>query len=176
MIHNFWAYLGGRMGTDTMSHAEPFVWSEAGKNTPRLQRYLEKEIFPLLPSEARVFILRTEPGKSLAPHIDTSPDEMGSMQEKLRVALSGKIDGLYFFDEHFEKVYVLNKYRVYVLDGGHAHAVESSPEEKMTICIGSPWRGPLSEFGEHKLIASEALHLSRSMKLPEKWVEAKYYD
>lgn len=167
---------GGQLGQNTMDHHKPFVWSEAGAKLPKLCRYLVKEILPLVPSEARVFILRTAPGEAIAPHIDTSPAEVGSLQEKLRVALSGDISSLYFYDENFSKVYISGEHRIYLLDGGHAHAVERSEEEKITICLGSPWRGPLTKFGESKLLHEEAIHLSPPKDLPQDWIEKKYLE
>ena len=49
------------------------------------------------------------------------------------------LSSLYFLDRDNNKVYAPN-YHTYILNGGHPHGLEPA-EEKLTICLGSPWKG-----------------------------------
>jgi hypothetical protein len=135
----------------------------------------EEKLFSWMKPVGRLNILRTEAGLGLNTHLDTTADEVGTRQHKFRIALSGEIDKLYFLDRNGEKIYVPNSYNSYVLDGSHPHSLDPSIEEKITLCVGSPWHGEYtSEYNE--LITNNlfTMKVSRPALIEEQWVDPDF--
>ncbi len=126
-------------------------WTENADKTPALKAFLEEKIFEIIKPMGRVTILKTAPGNIMNEHYDCAEDELNKYKPKLRVVVSGEIEGLYFCGES-EKVYIPKDFNTYVIDGASAHGMKNvSSEYKYTICIGAPWEGEYTEKGEELL-------------------------
>lgn len=128
---------GSNKGEFKYTDVEPFI--------TETKKILENKIFPWMNPVGRVNVLRTQIGHSLNVHVDTTRSEIGTLQHKYRLVLNGNIDKLYFLDKNQNKVYVPQHYDSYVLDGSHPHSLDPGNEEKITLCIGSPWKGQPTE-------------------------------
>jgi hypothetical protein len=147
-------------------------WTSAGELCSYLQEVITSEIFPWMEPHGRVTILRTPADKGLNVHFDVNKNEIGTRQQKFRLVLNGNIDKLFFLDENAEKVYVPQDYDTYVMDGGHPHALDPGDEEKITICIGSPWDGKPTDL--YKEILDESpyvLNISRPKEIKQEWLD-----
>jgi hypothetical protein len=132
---------GGNIGKVDLLKKEKFTFTTPVlEKCPKLIEFLKNSVFKWMEPVGRVTILRTPPGVEMSTHIDCSLKEVGTEQYKWRFVLKGDISGLYFLDEKQEKVHIPDMYRMYILDGGHPHRIETSLNEKITICIGSPWK------------------------------------
>jgi len=107
---------------------------------PNTQNILGKKVFNWMIPRGRINVLKTPVGTALADHIDSKVSEIGMKKHKFRIALSGDVEKLYFYDKDMNKVYVPN-YDTYIMDGTHVHGVDPGSQEKITLCIGSPWTG-----------------------------------
>ena len=135
---------------------------EAQAYCPRLIDYLHHEVLSWMKPHGRVTILRTPAHTTMKEHIDCALSEVGTIQHKWRLALHGDIGGLYFIDENLNHVHVNSNHRCYVLDGGHPHSISVSAMEKITVCIGSPWRNQVDDPAfTNRLLVDEALYVSR---------------
>lgn len=139
-IYNGGGQLGGREPGKNTSKGE-FKYTPAGLLCPITQKILETKIFPFMDPIGRVTILRTSPNTGLNIHLDSTVDEVGTRQHKFRLVLNGNIRKLYFIDKYGNKVFVPEHYTCYTMDGTHPHSIDPDPEEKITLCIGVPWRG-----------------------------------
>ena len=90
--------------------------------------------------------------------------EVGTHQYKWRYVVEGDLNGLFFLNNKTEKVYPNKGERSYIMDGGHPHAIDVSPRDKFTICIGSPWRDNLPK----QLNISNAYKISKP-EIKESW-------
>ena len=144
-IYNGGGRMGGRVELDNGTHIDTtqgqFEYTDAGKQCPTIQKICKEKIFPFMSPPGRVTILRTEPNTGLNVHLDSAESEIGTLQYKFRFVLNGNIGKLYFIDKNYNKVYVPEYYNSYAMDGSHAHSIDPDPEEKITLCIGSPWHG-----------------------------------
>ena len=116
-----------------------FEWSESGKICSHFIKVYNEKIKPILTSKGKIHILKTKKGGHIPTHIDCKQNEIPEFHQKFRLALTGKLSNLYFLDKNDNKVYAPN-YHTYVLNGGHPHGLDPA-EEKLTICLGSPWKG-----------------------------------
>ena len=163
-------YNGGGIRNNTSSGALDFTI--AAKMSPTVTKILTDKIFPFMETNGRVTILRTLPGTRLNIHLDSTEEEIGTLQHKFRIVLNGDIDKLYFIDANGNKVYVPQCYNTYVLDGSHPHALDSSDQEKITLCVGAPWNGMPTP--EYQLLINSALYsckISRPDKIKEEWTK-----
>ena len=117
-----------------------FKWTKEGKTCTHLIKVFKDKIKPIMSSEGKINILKTKKGNHVSTHIDCKQIQIPEFHQKLRLALTGKLDSLYFLDEDGNKVYAPNTYNTYILNGGHPHGLVPN-EEKITVCIGAPWRG-----------------------------------
>ena len=141
-----------------------FVWTEAGKLCTHLIDVYNKKIKPILSAKGKIHILKTRKGNSIPTHIDCHQIQIPEFHQKFRLALTGKLDSLYFLDKDNNKVYAPNTYNTYILNGGHPHGLESA-EEKLTFCLGAPWRG--EEHYEKEIFTMNVL----PPKLKKEWIE-----
>lgn len=121
-----------------------FKFTEAGEQCPIIKSFILNKIFPFMDPAGRVSVLKTSAGNKMNVHMDSSKRCIGTIQHKFRVVLNGEIDKLYFLDTSLNKVYVPSHYDSYVIDGTHPHAIDDGQEEKITICVGLPWKGKLT--------------------------------
>mgnify|MGYP007000196553 len=91
-----------------------FTYTPAGEECPTMQRVLEEKIFPWMDRPGRVTILRTAPDTGLHTHLDSTKEEIGTLQDKYRLVLNGAIDKLYFLDKKLNRVYMPGNYDSYV--------------------------------------------------------------
>jgi hypothetical protein len=136
-------FNGGGIRNNTSSGSLDFT--VAAKLSPTVTDVLKNKIFPFMNPRGRVTVLRTLPGNKLNVHLDSTVEEIGTLQHKFRVVLNGEIDKLYFIDKFENKVYMPRCYDTYILDGSHPHALDPSEEEKITLCVGAPWNGQPTE-------------------------------
>jgi hypothetical protein len=130
---------------------------------PNTLKILEQKVFSWMHPRGRINVLKTPANKPLADHMDSKESEIGMRLHKFRIALSGDIETLYFYDEEMRKVYVPN-YDTYVMDGTHVHGVDPGAEEKVTLCIGSPWTGLDSYKSEF------SMSVTRPNVVKEDWI------
>ena len=117
-----------------------FKWTKAGELCPHLIKVYDEKIKPIFTKEGKIHILRTRKGNNIPTHLDCKEKEVPEFHQKFRLALTGKLDSLYFLDEDNNKIYVPDTYNTYIINGGHPHGLEPA-DEKLTLCIGSPWTG-----------------------------------
>ena len=141
-----------------------FIWTEAGKLCSHLINVYNKKIKPNLSKKGKIHILRTRKGNSIPTHIDCHQIQIPEFHQKFRLALTGKFDSLYFLDKDNNKVYVPNMYNTYIINGGHPHGLDSA-EEKLTFCLGAPWRG--EEKYNNEIFTMNV----STPKLKEEWIE-----
>ena len=161
-------YNGGSLTNHTSKGN--LMFTEAGLQCNTLVDVLKTKVFPFMDPVGRVTILKTDKNTALNEHIDCNEDEIGTLQHKFRIALKGQINTLYFIDKNFKKVYIPNNYDTYVLDGGHPHSLDPGPEEKITLCVGAPWKGKHNTH--YKNILDNSLHkfkVSRPDVIKEEW-------
>lgn len=166
---------GGQLGEKSRGKQNPnsvFEYTEPAKNFTHTQHILETLVFPWLQPLGRVTILRTPAGFGLNVHLDSTQEEIGTLQHKFRIVLNGNIDKLYFIDAHGEKQYVPQDYHTYVLDGSHPHALDPGDEEKITLCIGAPWTGvPNPEYNSLLATSPYKMTVSRPQQLEPAWTD-----
>ena len=117
-----------------------------------------------LSKKGKIHILKTRKGNSIPTHIDCHQIQIPEFHQKFRLALTGKFDSLYFLDKNYNKVYVPNIYNTYIINGGHPHGLDSA-EEKLTFCLGAPWRG--EEKYNNEIFTMNV----STPKLKEEWIE-----
>lgn len=147
-------------------------WNEHGYKCPVLQQIVEEYVFPWMTPRGKVNVLKTKPNDPLHIHLDTKPEEIGTLQDKFRIVLNGSIEELFFVGAKGEKVRIPPHYNQYILDGSHPHGLYPSETEKVTLCIGSPWTGNRSK----KYMDMLHFHTLFSMKverplLQDEWSE-----
>jgi hypothetical protein len=117
-----------------------FNWTAAGNACTHLKHVYTTKIKPIMSAKGKIHILKTKEGDHIPTHIDCQEQEIPDLNHKFRIALKGKIDSLYFVDENDNKIYVPKEYRTYLINGGHPHGLDAA-EEKITLCLGAPWKG-----------------------------------
>jgi len=169
-VYNSGGQLGGQ--STTKSNFDIFDFTEPAQSWLHTQKILKEKIFPWLLPEGRVTILKTPAGHGLNVHLDSTEDEIGSLQHKFRIVLNGNIDKLYFIDAHNNKVNVPDNYNTYVLDGSHPHALDPGTQEKITLCIGAPWKGhPNPAYNKIIEKAPFKMTVSRPTTLENAWTD-----
>tara|TARA_R100000005_G_scaffold96267_1_gene81934 strand:+ start:899 stop:1561 length:663 start_codon:yes stop_codon:yes gene_type:complete len=170
-VFNAGGQLGGQeKGKDTKNGE--FIYTEPAQNWKFTQNLLQEKVFPWMEPMGRVTILRTPAGYGLNVHLDSSANEIGTLQHKFRIVLNGNVDKLYFIDKHHNEIYIPDDYYTYVLDGSHPHALKPGTEEKVTLCIGAPWHG--SHNKKYLEILENSLYtmkVSRPDSLEEEWTD-----
>lgn len=162
---------GGRQGKVNLNIKDDFKFTEAANLCPSMVKFLREEVLWWMEPVGRVTILRTPPGVYMPLHLDCSLTESGTMQHKWRFVLKGDIEKLYFLDQDQTKIHVPVNNRCYSMDGGHPHSIDVSNTEKITICIGSPWRGDtLNLEYVSRLDLKNALYVPKP-QLKKEWID-----
>jgi hypothetical protein len=116
-----------------------FVWANYAPTI--IKDYFEHIVFPWLGQRSRLMILITQPGESNAEHIDCKLHEIGARKHKFRIVLQGKVDTLYFKTTE-GNIFVPEVPGAFLMDGSWVHGMTNSTDEiKITLALGSPWRG-----------------------------------
>jgi len=164
---------GGKLGDKErgIKHGS-FSYTDAIGEDSFTQKFLEQKVFPWMEPHGRVTILRTPAGQGLNVHLDSTEDEIGTLQHKFRIVLNGKVDKLFFIDNDHNKVYIPDNYNTYILDGSHPHSLEPADEVKITLCIGAPWTGQPNEKYQELIDNSlYTMKVSRPEKLEKSWTD-----
>ena len=139
-------------------------WTAEAARFPVLREFLQTKFLSFLNIAPKIVALRSSPYGEIYPHIDCSEKKYSTRQHKLRICLSGDLNGLYFLSEKREKVFVSGSSRVYVIDGSHPHgAINQSKEKKITICLGAPWEGRDHREYEELLVESYDLFREKTI-------------
>ena len=157
-------FNGGGKTERALNKQGEFKWTKAGELCPHLIKVYNEKIKYILTKEGKIHILRTPKDNHIPPHLDCREKEIPEFHQKFRLALTGSLDSLYFIDKNYQKVYAPNIYNTYIINGGHPHGLEPA-DEKITLCIGSPWLGEESypnEIFTMKVIPPE---------LKREWIE-----
>lgn len=113
-------------------------WTDIGQATPELILWFEEHVFTWA-ERSRVMIIKTEPQKENAPHIDCSPEKFSTLQHKLRYVFQGKVSSLFFIHDKGE-VRPKEIDAPYMMSGRWPHAMHNDTNErKYTLALGSPW-------------------------------------
>lgn len=129
-------------------------WTQAGYDCPTLKTVMEDKVFPFMDNPGRISVLYTPANVGMNIHLDCNRNSIGKLQHKFRIVLKGEISKLFFLDRNKSKVYVPDIYKFYVLDGSHPHAIDPGKEDKITICIGTPWVGNSTKLYDDILSSS----------------------
>lgn len=113
-------------------------WTQIAEQTPQLINWFEQYVFTWA-ERSRVMIIRTEPQKENAPHIDCSPQKFNTLQHKLRYVFQGKVDSLYFIhNKGQERPKEIDA--CYMMSGRWPHAMNNyTNNRKYTLALGAPW-------------------------------------
>lgn len=153
----------GRVGKFDINIKGENTWTEGAEYCPRLKEFLETVLEEV---PGRVTILRTPPGYKMNTHIDSWIEESGTEQYKWRMVVKGDKHSLFFLDKNEQPVYPnAHGYQAYVMDGAHPHCINESENEKITVCIGAPWKGHTMP---QNLITDEAVYISKP-ELRKEW-------
>ena len=93
-----------------------FKWTKAGELCPHLIKVYNEKIKPIFTKEGKIHILRTQKGGYIPTHLDCREKEIPEFHQKFRLALTGKLDSLYFIDKYNNKVYYAHKIGVYFIN------------------------------------------------------------
>ena len=148
----------GNTGKVDISVKGEMKWSI---DVPVIKKYFTPVLEEL---PGRLTILFTPANQPMNIHLDCTVKEVGTHQYKWRYVVEGDLNGLFFLNNKTEKVYPNKGERSYIMDGGHPHAIDVSPRDKLTICIGSPWRDNLPK----QLDISNAYRISKP-EIKESW-------
>ena len=157
-------------------------FTEIGKQTPELIDWFENYVFNWA-ERSRVMIIRTEPRKHNAPHIDCSPSKFDTLQHKFRYVFQGKVETLYFIHKDGEaRPKPIDK--PYLMSGRWPHAMDNNIDtRKYTLALGAPWEPSLDDEKYFKIIKQSYEKYSdyfidhSKWKLPVNWknlFESKY--
>ncbi|OFZ29173.1 MAG: hypothetical protein A2622_14115 [Bdellovibrionales bacterium RIFCSPHIGHO2_01_FULL_40_29] len=118
---------------------QSYEWS---KECPEvIKDYFEEHIFSWIDPNVRIVILKTSAKTSNAVHIDCLPCELEDFSLKLRYVIQGRTDSLYYLTD-VGCLFLPQTDKPFLMDGSWAHGMKNmEPFEKITICLGSPWRG-----------------------------------
>jgi hypothetical protein len=144
-------------------------WTKAGDECPTIKHIMETKVFPFMDNPGRISVLYTPANTAMNVHLDCNRNSIGKLQHKFRIVLKGEIDKLFFLDRNKNKVYVPNHYRFYILDGSHPHAIDPGKEEKITICIGTPWVGNSTKMYDDILSKNLYQFKVSTPEFEEKW-------
>lgn len=142
---------------------------QVSNQLPKTLQILDQKVFTWMHPVGKINVLKTPINTPLAPHIDSKISELKEKKHKFRIALSGDIEKLYFYDKYMNKVYV-PKYDTYVMDGTHLHGVDPCKTEKITLCIGSPWTG-LDHYN-----SLHSFKVDKPTTIKEEWVIPRLRD
>lgn len=165
----------------SLYNARPDVgWFEQHSFNPNLPEIsaakdaLKNYVFPYLGGAGNVTVIKTNPGDKLNDHVDSAPNEVGTMQHKFRWVVKGKkTNTLYFYNEKMEKIYYRPNTDAYVINGSHPHGMENNGTEiKLTVCIGSPWKPNDTYFDNIKNLEYTSIEFPKDIK--DDWNDPRF--
>jgi len=106
--------------------------------------------------------------KNLNFKIKTTVDFTIYEQENLYLEGTGSM----ILDRDHKKIFVPDCYDTYVMDGSHAHSLDPGTEEKITLCIGAPWKGkPNAKYDEILNNSLFNFKVSRPSYYKQEWLD-----
>ena len=106
-----------------------------------IKKWFDDIVFPWMGMQARVMALITQPNFSNYEHIDCLPEELNTQQHKFRIVLQGNTNTLYFITKD-GNIHSPDISGPFIMDGGWPHGMINHTDEiKITLAVGSPWRG-----------------------------------
>ena len=149
-------------------------YTEIGYYTPELILWLEDHVFTWA-ERSRIMIIRTEPHKENAAHIDCSPEKFNTLQHKMRYVFQGNVNSLYFI----HKTGVKRPKQInapYMMSGKWPHAMNNnSDKRKYTLALGAPWEPDPSNI-KYKQILEKSYNKYKDyfidyedLNLPSNW-------
>jgi hypothetical protein len=128
-----------KLGINNHRKGNEFGWTDYAPTI--IIEWFEDVVFSWLQSRARIMALITQPHVSNHEHIDCAPNEVNTLQNKFRIVLQGSTDTLYFnTDRGAVRAPVVDG--PFLMDGGWPHGMTNNSDEiKVTLALGSPWRG-----------------------------------
>ena len=116
-----------------------FAWTDYAPTA--ITEWFDNHVFPYIGMRARVMALVTQPGTANNEHIDCEPDELNTLQHKMRIVVQGKTDTLYWKTANGDVAAPATS-GAFVMDGGWPHGmVNTTNEVKVTLALGAPWFG-----------------------------------
>ena len=116
-----------------------FAWVDYAPQSVR--EYFDQVIFPWIGMESRVMALITQPGFTMFEHIDCGQTEINTRQHKFRIVAQGDTGTLYYKTTKGD-IHAPSVDGPFIIDGGWPHGMtNSTPLQKVTICLGAPWTG-----------------------------------
>ena len=116
-----------------------FAWTDYAPTV--ITEWFDNHVFPYIGMRARVMALVTQPGTANHEHIDCEPNELNTLQHKMRIVVQGKTDTLYWKTANGD-VAAPDVDGAFVMDGGWPHGmVNTTNEVKVTLALGAPWFG-----------------------------------
>lgn len=165
----------------SLYNARPDVgWFEQHSFNPNLPEdsvskiALRDHIFPYIGGSGNVTVIKTHPGDNLNDHVDSSPEEVGSMQHKFRWVVKGKKQStLYFFNENNEKIFYEPVSDAYIINGSHPHGMTNTGNDiKLTVCVGSPWKPNQTYYDNISKLNYTSLGFPKEIK--EEWNDPRF--
>lgn len=136
---NCWLLMLYGNGTN-IDNKQIMEWMPFTENMDTLKGVYNEFFSPLFTTKPRIIIIRTEPGRYMPPHVDCAAQEFETLNPKIRLVLSGKIDTLTFYGQHERKI--PDTYPAYYMSGNSAHSMHNDGDQtKYTLCFGDPWLG-----------------------------------
>ena len=129
------------------SSFEELAWTSIAIETcPQLIHFAENELFRSIGGRGRIVAIRTRGFSSTRPHVDSGPSFMSSRQHKWRWVLQGSTDTLYFIGGEGQMTPAPIYSGPFIMDGRWPHGMSNTSHiEKITLALGSPWRGCSNE-------------------------------
>lgn len=130
--------VGGEEGSNNSRNGE-FGWLPYVPTV--ISQWFDNIVFPWMGCQTRIMALMTQPNFKNNEHIDCKLQEVGNLQHKFRIVLTGNTDTLYFKTTEGDiKVTDINL--PFIMDGGWPHGMFNySDKVKITLAAGAPWNG-----------------------------------
>lgn len=145
-----------------------FDWTEYAPRV--IVDWFEQHVFPWLGGKYRVMALVTQPGVANYEHLDCQPHELNTLQHKFRIVLQGNTSTLYWMTEG-GNVAAPDVDGAFIMDGGWPHGMINTTDEiKVTLALGSPWRGHDS-YGSDVTILQRRSEHSMPAEIDHLWLK-----
>lgn len=114
------------------------VWHENANGLDDFKNWAETSLFPWT-ARSQIVVIITPAHKSMAPHIDCSPQMFNTWQHKFRYVFRGRVDTLRYFMKNSD-VTVHQTDKPYIISGKWPHDMHNNfNQTKYTLCLGAPW-------------------------------------
>ena len=120
-------------------------WLPIVDQIPEFARWAHECVFSWT-GLSQMVVITTPPGKSMAPHIDCSPERfVNTLQHKFRYVIRGHTDTLRYLTDG-ENHLVPKTDDPYLISGKWPHDMTNTYHlAKYTLCVGAPWEPTLDD-------------------------------